>query len=330
MSYIPELERINNILTNQLYTIEKMSKIIHPPYLNAMVSTFRTMDEYTSRFNKSTLTSPFTSVNMAKECLSGITLPINNFGTVLSSLKMSSTMLPHLNASEMLISTAKQIESACALFKNNNFCGMVEFISKTQKVLDLYTPEINRIQDNISSILNNIEVLNLKNIDTSFLSSIEMYTASSESLINSTDKLTSVLKEKSLSRKLADDPITASACEIDTLTQNQSNDQSINITLKKIYKAALDLMTIYSFILSVFFDKTGLILENQNLIINTVVKIDDRQDRLENDVSELKDMIISLEEDNQKLSEQIGELTRSNQELTVIVSQLSDDIQNQP
>ena len=40
--------------------------------------------------------------------------------------------------------------------------------------------------------------------------------------------------------------------------------------------------------------------------------------------------LIFLKADNQKLSEQIDELTRSNQELTVIVSQLSDDIQNQP
>lgn len=333
MSYITEIERINNIFTRQLDTVEKMSKLSLQPSMGSAFSALHTMDKYTSLFNKSALTSPFTSVNTVKDYFSDITAPVNNldiFSGILSSLKTSSSTLSKLQPSEGFISAVKQIESLYAPFKNNNFSGMIEALSQTQKILDLYKPELHTIKDNVSSILNNIEALGIKDIDTSLLSSIDTYTDSSESLINSTDKLTSILKEKALSGELTDDSIVSSDRETDALTQNPSDGQTITINLKRVYKAAIDLMTICSFILAVFFDKTGLILEKQDLIISIVSEINDQQDSLETDVSELKDMLISLEEDNQKLSEQLDELTRSNQELTVIVSQLSDDIQNQP
>lgn len=333
MSYITELERINNIFARQLDAVEKMSKLSLQPSMGSAISALHTMGKYTSLFNKSALTSPFTSVNTMKDYFSDVTAPINNldvFSGILSSLKASASTLSKLQPSEGLISAAKQIESMRIPFENNNFSGMIEALSQTQKILDLYKPELHTIKDNVSSILNNIEALGIKDIDTSLLSSIDTYTDSSESLINSTDKLTSILKEKALSGELTDDSIVSSDRETDALTQNPSDGQTITINLKRVYKAAIDLMTICSFILAVFFDKTGLILEKQDLIISIVSEINDQQDSLETDVSELKDMLISLEEDNQKLSEQIDELTRSNQELTVIVSQLSDDIQNQP
>lgn len=327
MSYITEIERINNIFARQLDTVEKMSKLSLQPSMGSAFSALHTMDKYTSLFNKSALTSPFTSVNMAKECISGITAPINDldgFGGILSSLKASANTLSMLQPSEGFISAAKQIESMRIPFENNNFSGMIEVLTQTQKILDLYKPELHTIKDNVSSILDNIEALGIKDIDTSLLSSIDTYTDSSESLINSTDKLTSILKEKALSGELADD--LSSECADDAILKGSSNCHSIYNVLSHIST----IISICSFIHSFVFDKTGLILEKQDLIISIVSEINDQQDSLENDVSELKDMLISLEEDNQKLSEQIDELTRSNQELTVIVSQLSDDIQNQP
>lgn len=329
MSYITELERINNIFARQLDTVEKMSKLSLQPSMGSAISALHTMGKYTSLFNKTALTSPFTSVNMAKECISGITAPINNldeFGGILSSLKASANTLSTLQPSEGFISAAKQIESMRIPFENNNFSGMIEVLTQTQKILDLYKPELHTIKDNVSSILNNIEALGIKDIDTSLLSSIDTYTDSSESLINSTDKLTSILKEKALSGELTDD--LSSECADDAILQGSSNFHSIDV--KEVLNLIAAIISICSFIHSFVFDKTGLILEKQDLIINMVAEIDDQQDSLENEVSELKDMLISPEEDDQKLSEQLDELTRSNQELTVIVSQLSDDIQNQP
>lgn len=235
---------------------------------------------------------------------------------IVSSYQSISEIGSRINKLHEMIPTSNLNTGMTKFGINIEFNKLAEAGSSIQNILSIYKPKFLELSESIS-----------KTYDFDTLSSIKSFAESNTALLNSFSTLNASLGEYDLSVELSDTANCHKEISEKALAQEPST--SISTTKKDIKKVIcifLDLLEIYSFINSTFFDKTNILLENQKIIIHNQNKISESQDNLSDDILELQEMVISLKEDNQIQSQQIDELTRSNQDLIVLVHQLSDDI----